>query len=340
MKKIIIFASLMLFIPIASVSAHVKWFVDSATIIADEHGHTPFYYLTSKEVLIWAFISIGVVVLFSLLDRIIQAPKHLFEFAQRNEASIVRIAQAVLGLFLVSVTFLWKIILIPEIPIHSTVTIALAVIQVTTGLMFIANILPRVASVLLLGLYLSMAFFAGATPLAENVILLSLAVFFFIKHSPIGSKAASYNTYSVEIVRIGVGISLIVLAFTEKLMYPELGLAFLSVHHWNFMQLLGLSWYSDKLFVLSTGFAEMIFGILFIFGYITRITTILIAGFFATSVITMLVQFKAWEVEDLVVYSAAIILLFFGAGVTRFFHTLPENHYLRRKNIRTIFKKR
>jgi uncharacterized membrane protein YphA (DoxX/SURF4 family) len=77
-------------------------------------------------------------------------------------------------------------------------------------------------------------------------------------------------------------------------------------------------WFTNELFVLSVGFAEIIFGVLFVLGYMTRITTILIAIFFAFSVTTMLMQFGIWEVEDLVVYSAAIIFLFFGGGEIKF----------------------
>jgi uncharacterized membrane protein YphA (DoxX/SURF4 family) len=90
-------------------------------------------------------------------------------------------------------------------------------------------------------------------------------------------------------------------------------------------------WFTDKLFVLSTGFAEMIFGILFILGYITRITTVLIAIFFAFSVITMLTQFGKWEVEDLQVYSAAILFIFFGHGKTKFFHFMWPNSKLHKR---------
>jgi uncharacterized membrane protein YphA (DoxX/SURF4 family) len=75
-----------------------------------------------------------------------------------------------------------------------------------------------------------------------------------------------------------------------------------------------LPWFTDKLFVLSTGFAEIIFGLLFIKGVMTRTTTVLIALFFACSVVTMLVYHGAWEAEDLVVYSAAILMLFYGSG--------------------------
>ena len=105
------------------------------------------------------------------------------------------------------------------------------------------------------------------------------------------------------------------------------------------MQHLGVHWFTDTLFVLSTGFAEMIFGVIFILGYLTRINTIAIASFFAASVVTMFVQFGAWEVEDLVVYSAAILFICYGHGHTKFFHVIPEKSFLRRIHIGTLFKR-
>lgn len=124
--------------------------------------------------------------------------------------------------------------------------------------------------------------------------------------------------HAIDIVRIGTGISLIGLAFTEKLLYPELGMEFLAMHQWNFMQPL-FPWFTNELFVLSTGFAEMLFGIVFILGYMTRTTTVVIGCFFTASVTTMLVQASIWEVEDFVVYCAAILLFFFSYSGT----TLP-----------------
>lgn len=318
MKKFLSFVFVLIFTPIYYASAHVKWFVDSAEVSSLQHGNVPFYYLTSKEVLLWSIISVVVVVLFGYLDSWLKAPVKLLNFAQKHEAKLIRISQIILGLFLVIVTFAWNIVLVPELEISSKFLVFLATIQVLVGLGYIFNKFTKVFSVTLFGLYLATAFLTSPIALLENLILASLAVFFFIKSSS-SAFSESLNKYSVEIVRIGTGVSLIILAFTEKLMYPELSLAFLEVHNWNFMKLLGLSWYSNELFVLSAGFAELIFGVLFILGYITRVTTALIALFFATSVVTMLIQFGAWEVEDLVVYSAAIILLFFGYGATKFF---------------------
>ncbi|MEK7588846.1 MAG: hypothetical protein AAB438_03440 [Patescibacteria group bacterium] len=303
----------------SSASAHVKWFVDADEIIEKSHNTTPFYYMNSKEVWIWMAIVFVAVVIFGFLDSVIKTPKKLLKFGMEHEKSINRISQIVLGLFLITVSFVWKIIIVPDLEINNNISLFLAGIQALVGLMYVLNFFPRIASLLLVGFCVGVGIWSGPIAFAENLILLSLALYFFIKNSPEDSKIFRLNKHAVEFVRTGTGVSLIVLAFTEKLAYPELSLAFLEVHKWNFMQGL-FPWYTDNLFVLSVGFAEVIFGILFVMGYLTRITTVLIAIFFALSVTTMFIQFGAWEVEDLVVYSAAIILLFYGHGNTKFFH--------------------
>jgi hypothetical protein len=320
------------------VSAHVKWFVDTSEVVAAEHGSVPFYYLGSHEVLIWALVSICIVVLFSVLDRILPYPKRLLTFADKHEKGIIHIAQALFGIYLISITLLWRVIIVPDFFINSPLTMVFGAVQICAGLLFILNRYVRTASVLACALFVCAGLYTSPLALAENALVLALLGYFFIQHSPENSRWRYLKEASVEIVRVGTGITLIVLAFTEKLMYPELGLQFLSVHHWNFMQMLGLTWFTDKLFVLSTGFAEMIFGVIFILGYLTRINTIAIASFFAASVVTMFVQFGAWEVEDLVVYSAAVLFLFYGYGHTRFFHIMPPHSFWRRKHLRNWFR--
>lgn len=312
-------------------SAHIKWFVDSEAIVSGAHNTIPFYNATSHEVIIWSIL-VGVVVLvFSILDSYIPVSKKFLLYGHNHEKSIVRIAQTVLGLFLVSVSFLWKIVLVPDLyPVGMIGSVSM-ILQVLIGLMLIFNVLPRIASFSLGLMTLTLTYTSGYVTFIENALLLSLAIYFFIKNSPSDSWfSRKLDKHSVEIVRIGTGISLIVLAFTEKLMYPELSIAFLDVHHWNFMQPF-FPWFTNELFVLSTGFAEIAFGVIFILGYLTRINTALIACFFAGSVVTMALQFQAWEVEDLVVYAAAILLIFYGHGKTKFFHHVWPNSWLHKK---------
>ena len=338
-KKTCFLIVLFLFSFFETASAHVKWFVDSDEVIKESHNAVPFYYLHSTEVIIWSIISILVVLVFSILDRIIPPPKKLFIFGLKHDRGIDRAVSIVLGLYLVCISLIWNIILIPDIPVASLTTFGLLIVQLTLGILFILGVGIRTASmgvILLLGY---MTYRVGLLELGENLLTASIVVYLYIRHSPKRSIIGRLDNHSVEIVRIATGISLIVMAFSEKLMYPELGLSFLQVHHWNFMYNLGLTWYSNELFVLSTGFAEMIFGVIFILGYLTRINTVLIASFFASSVVMMMAQFGQWEVEDLVVYAAATLFIFYGHGKTKFFHFIWPKSMLHTRTIENMFRK-
>ncbi len=306
MKKLLLIGGL--FAPL-SVFAHVKWFVDTDAS-ANVAYKTDFYKLTSIEVFVWLVIAVVVLFVFSYLDKKINVNQKFLEFGKRNEKIIHRVSQAVLGVFLLTITILWKVILIPDHPIDTSLDFVLSYFQILFGLMFVFNYKPKYASLGLGLMCLGLLYLSGVVALLENAILFSLAVYFY-------SRSAKTNEWidkhKLNIVRVCTGVSLIVLAFTEKLLHPELSLHFLATHNWNFMSPI-LPWFTDKLFVLSTGFAEIIFGLLFINGVMTRTTTVLIALFFACSVVTMLVFHGAWEVEDLVVYSVAILLLFYGSG--------------------------
>ncbi len=325
MKKIIILLSAVVAPMMAF--AHVKWFVDSEAVIVRSHTATVFYNWSSKEVLIWSLITIVTVFVFSVIDRYARSPKKIMDIGLRHEHTINRIAEVILGLFLISVSLLWQIVILPDAPATNTLLVSLMAVQAVLGVFFVFGKGVRYAALVLFVLTLAMTASHGIVVVLENAMLLALAAYFFIIHSPEESRIFRLNKHAVEIVRIGTGVSLIVLAFTEKLLYPELSLEFLAVHHWNFMQPI-FPWFTNELFVLSTGFAEVIFGILFIMGYITRTTTILIALFFLASVTTMFAQFGAWEVEDLVVYSAAVLFLFYGHGKTKFFHFMWPNSRL------------
>lgn len=311
-------------------SAHVKWFVDSEKVLT-ETPSVPFYGVTSTEVLVWAGITLLVVLVFGVLDSYIKTSKKLLAFGFKHEVGITRIAQVILGLFLVSVSFLWNVVLIPELKVISTTFVVLKYIQVAIGVLFITNILPRLASAILFAMCIMLGFTYEWMAVLENALLISLSVFFFIKNSPKDSwVSCMFDKHAVEIVRLGTGITLITLAFTEKLIYPQLSAEFLQAHPWNFMAGI-FPWFTNKLFILSTGFAELIFGIVFILGYLTRINTVLIACFFAASVVTMFVQYGAWEVEDLVVYSAALLFIFYGHGKTKFFHHVLPNSWMHKR---------
>lgn len=300
--------------------AHGKWLVaDYQNVIASQHGTFTFFTLSSPTVWAWVAFSVAMVVLAAYLHHYLPEWRALDRFARTHAITIDHVAQSVLGIFLVSTAVFWNVVIVPAEEVTTPLLTTLKYAQIIMGAMFILHVASRYASIGLIILSLVISISHGLETILENVILFSLALYFYLMHTHVEGFWAVAKKHSVDIVRIGTGISLIALACTEKLLYPELGMQFLAEHHWNFMQPL-FPWFSNELFVLSTGFAEALFGIVFIFGYITRITTIVIGLFFAASVTTMLYQAQIWEVEDFVVYCSAIILFFFSHGRL----TLPE----------------
>lgn len=59
----------------------------------------------------------------------------------------------------------------------------------------------------------------------------------------------------------GVGVNLMIMALDEKLLNPGLAVAFLQLHSWNFFTLLGIDWFTDRLFTLYAGSVELTLGI-------------------------------------------------------------------------------
>lgn len=292
--------------------AHGKWLVpEYEEVIAAQHGTYAFYSFSSGAVWVWGVVILGAVLCAAYLHRVLPSWRALDRFAQSYTTYIDQLAQVTLGVFLVVTAYFWNVIILPNETVTSPLLVTLQCAQIVIGLLFIGHIASRYAAIGLLILSAVVTIAGGLEAVLENVILYTLALYFYVMHTPrLHGVWAYIRAHSVDMVRIGTGVSLIALACTEKLLYPELGMQFLAEHHWNFMQPL-FPLFSDQLFVLSTGFAEMLFGIVFILGYVPRITTAVISLFFLASVTTMLYQAQVWEVEDFVVYTAAIIVFFF-----------------------------
>jgi hypothetical protein len=318
MKKIIAFGAVLVAPSLAL--AHGKWLVPNyEDVIASQHGTYNFYSLQSVEVSIWIAFSIVTVVVAAFLHKHIPDWKWLTNFAHRHKKQVDQVAQFILGVFLVSTALFWNVVIVPVESVVSPILVTLKYVQVAIGALFMLHLWSRYAAIGLLILTAVVSATHGIETVFENVVLFTLALYFYLVHTSVKGGWAVLQKYAIDMVRIGTGVSLIALALTEKLLYPELGMQFLALHDWNFMQPI-FPWFTNELFVLSTGFAEALFGIVFILGYVTRITTVVIALFFAASVTTMLYQASIWEVEDFVVYCAAVLLLFFSHGRA----TLPE----------------
>jgi hypothetical protein len=86
-------------------------------------------------------------------------------------------------------------------------------------------------------------------------------------------RNAAWAARAVAALRIITGVGIIAPALGEKIWNPDIGRAFLSDHpQFNIMHTyLGLSWFTDDLFVLAAGVVEGMIGVLLISGLLTRV---------------------------------------------------------------------
>ena len=120
-----------------------------------------------------------------------------------------------------------------------------------------------------------------------------------------------FHQYGVSLLRIGVGLNLIILGFSEKILKPSLTQNFLEQFVWNFMYHLGYTWFTDYWFAYAAGVSEILFGVFLLLGLVTR-TTILALSVFLISTLILLGPVEL--MGHLPHFSIALVLLVFGAG--------------------------
>jgi len=180
--------------------------------------------------------------------------------------------------------------------------------------------LTRVAAAALGLLWFSGIYLVGLEPMLENVLCLGFAAFFLLAgRGPLSidrllfprlEPRAELSRYAVPAVRVGVGLSLAFVAFTEKFANIPLGLSFLVEYPLNFTGALGVP-LTDEAFVLCAGAVELLVGLWIALGIFVR--EVVVVAWFPTNLTLTLF---AWEelIGHLPIYGVMAVLLVWGAG--------------------------
>jgi len=307
----IFFAIVALCVPVAS-HAHTRWFAEGATPqLIDEP--------TALYLGAWVIIGAIVVTIGILLQKrdLLQLrflrPK-ASHAAERAASTFTMVAGA---FFIIAGTH--NYLFSPNLTAESGIPSILIYIQIAIGLMFLVGIGTRISGLILASMWAVAIYYAGALALIENIWVLSTAAFIVIMgndyFSLIGFSILRevfepFKKYGLSILRIGTGLTLLILGFSEKIFAPEFGLSFLEQHPWNFMQLLGLP-YSDYLFVLSAGSIEILLGLVLILGIVTRLNALVIAVIFSLPLFILGPIELAGHLPH---FAAVILLIIFGNG--------------------------
>lgn len=191
----------------------------------------------------------------------------------------------------------------------------LAVVEGLTGVWLITGFRIRLAAALLVAAGPLGMIGYGVIPVLERVDLLGIALFLAIlppEDSPGGAVQPEPATLARALLalRVLVGTALIVLAFTEKLARPALGVAFLArFPAFNVLDAVGLD-VSDVAFIRVAGAVELLFGLLIISGAMPQLAVIA-AGIPFNATLFFLGPSEL--IGHLPVYGAMLALLVYGS---------------------------
>ncbi len=167
----------------------------------------------------------------------------------------------------------------PNAPLHGFAAYVIGVLETFVALSFFYGALTRMSAVLLAAIWLAGAFFVGPEVALENATFLGIAGFFFLAgRGPVAidrvlfpklEPSAALARRAILPLRIGLGVSLTVVAFTEKFANLPLALDFLKHYPLNFAHAFGIPM-PDEIFVLCAATVELVVGLWIAFGIFPR----------------------------------------------------------------------
>jgi uncharacterized membrane protein YphA (DoxX/SURF4 family) len=193
---------------------------------------------------------------------------------------------------------------------------AVAIAEGVLGVWLVSGFRIRAAAILLVAAGpLGMPLY-GVVPILERVDLLGVALFLAIlppEDSPGGAVDAGPERVRAPLfaLRLAVGASLIILAFTEKLARPDLALVLLDRYPaFNVLQAFGVP-VDDLTFVRVAGAVELLFGLLIISGALPQVAVI-VAGIPFNATLFFLGTEEL--IGHLPIYGAMLALLVYGSS--------------------------
>jgi uncharacterized membrane protein YphA (DoxX/SURF4 family) len=296
---------------VTAATAHVRWFVESDVTVVDFRP----YSITDVEVLVWMAITVVVVGLSVALDAVLPTVRIVDSKTRHDFIEILRIFT---GMSLLLTAYEGAIVA-PHLEAYGAFGTKLIFLQAAIGILLIANRFVRHAAILLILLHLGLTIQFGILSAFEYLVMIGIAVFLLINNLPTHELRERFKPYSVDLLRIFAGISLITLGFSEKLIGAMMAESFLAAYNWNFFAILGLDFFTDRLFVLSAGFIEVIFGIILVLGTTTRLNVLALSAVLLASNILFIIEGnkEAALVEfvgHMPVIGVALILILLGSG--------------------------
>jgi uncharacterized membrane protein YphA (DoxX/SURF4 family) len=292
-----------------SAAAHVNWFVEKGSEPLRNYG------VSDPAFLFWAVIALFLVYSSVWLDEKLPTVKVAYSKLRHDFMELLRVLTGMSFLL----TAYEGALVAPHKLADGASGLTLLFLQAVIGIMFIANRWIKFASVAMLILYAGLVLKFGIFPALEYAIVLGIALFFLINYLDDPEKREQWKLYSVDILRIWTGVSLVALALGEKLLPSALGQVFLSQYQWNFLEAMGITVFDDRMFVLAAGMVEAAIGFMLILGTTVRLAVFVLSIMMAISNVVFIMQgdSEAALVElvgHMPIIGVALLLLLLGYG--------------------------
>lgn len=259
-------------------AAHERWFVE------EPFPPTEWSAIWSFPVLLAVIGAVGTVGVLAMLQRVLGDPlwprPAVLQRLEPATPAILGVQTAITMIYSASQMTLF----VPNIELpHNVGGFLVAGLTIVAGFSFITGMLTRVGAVITVGLLGAALAYAPVDQVAEHVIFVGIALYLVA----VGRGVVRYDGQSEEdrsaltdrllphaltILRISAGASIIILAFTEKLLNNELGVRFLQAYpEFNIGRQLGIDWFTDERFVFAAGIVEAVAGAALISGFLPRV---------------------------------------------------------------------
>lgn len=318
------FSLLDLFIP-KQVEVHVKWFVSQNDTSIDNNIYFSFLDPNMRIVLGAAiFVFICAAIIHIVLSRYSQPSNNL---SLKLKAKILVFAQILTGsaLFASSIN---GVLFAPHF-VASSNQITFLMMELVAGILFITRSYVYLACFLTLIIFSAITIDYGLVSSFEYLNIVGLISLFSLSYLALRSSKKNKRTDLLDkeslimtgltFYRVTLGIALVILGLSEKILNPELAIDFVNQYpDFNFMRVIGID-FSDRLFIFCGGISEILFGVIYITGFVPRINTIALAFFLVASnsffAFTGEMDKALMElVGHLPLLSGAIIIIFLGGG--------------------------
>ncbi len=265
--------------PVLTVSAHERWFVPN-----DEQPPTDWGALISIPVLLAVLAGAATIVVLRWLQYRLGDPlwprPAFFQRMEPSAPAILGVQAAITLIFQASRLDLFA----PNIELPENVLgVVLAIMAVAAAFSFITGVLTRLGAAIIGLLWLSCFALVPPIEVLEQTLWLGIAVYLAAVGRGVvridGGAEEDRNRLSDRLLpwalpalRVSVGISVLVLAFSEKLLNVGLGELFLEEYpKFNVLEWAGIDWFTDERFVYLIGIIETMAGCALIAGYLPRL---------------------------------------------------------------------